>query len=227
MAALLKFVNCIEMDQIDNVSIGKCDDSLYIRPARMNYTQNGDARSWDLMRIHDSVSVVIFNVERKVLLFVKQFRPAVYYNRVPFEQTKKGVIDSSKYPGSLGLTVELCAGIVDKEQSLEETVRDEILEECGYNVPLSKIERVTSYRSGVGVTGSVQTLYYAEVSDAMNTHPGGGNKQEGECIEVLEMTLPEAQRLIYDETVPRPASLLFALMWFFDKKHHSRILPKL
>lgn len=55
-------------------------------------------------------------------------------------------IDTTKYPPSLGFTIELCAGIVDKDQSLAEIMKDEILEECGYAVPLSAIEKVTSYR---------------------------------------------------------------------------------
>lgn len=55
-------------------------------------------------------------------------------------------IDTKKYPPSLGMTIELCAGIVDKSQSLAETARDEVIEECGYDVPLSSLQKVTSYR---------------------------------------------------------------------------------
>ncbi|XP_035212728.1 uridine diphosphate glucose pyrophosphatase NUDT14-like isoform X2 [Stegodyphus dumicola] len=188
------------MDNITNVKIVECDESMYLKPARMLYEQNGIKKSWDLMRIHDSVGIIIFNVTREVLLFVKQFRP--------------------------GMTIELCAGIVDKVQSLAETARDEILEECGYSVPLTSLQRVTSYRSGVGVTGSNQTLFYVEVTDSMKVSQGGGNNYEGEYIEVIEMDLEQAYSLIYDEKVPRPASLMLALMWFFRNKT-SRIVQKL
>lgn len=51
-------------------------------------------------------------------------------------------------PASVGVTYELCAGLVDKPQlSLEEIARQEVLEECGYDVPVSKLKRITSYRS--------------------------------------------------------------------------------
>lgn len=51
-------------------------------------------------------------------------------------------------PASVGITYELCAGLVDKPQlSLEEIARQEVLEECGYDVPASKLKRITSYRS--------------------------------------------------------------------------------
>lgn len=51
-------------------------------------------------------------------------------------------------PASAGVTYELCAGLVDKpDLSLEEIARQEVLEECGYDVPASKLRRITSYRS--------------------------------------------------------------------------------
>ena len=43
-------------------------------------------------------------------------------------------IDAKSSPGSLGVCLELCAGIVDKKVSLEETAQAELLEECGYKV---------------------------------------------------------------------------------------------
>lgn len=55
---------------------------------------------------------------------------------------------SSQWPPALaGVTYELCAGLVDKpDLSLEEIARQEVLEECGYDVPASKLKRITSYR---------------------------------------------------------------------------------
>ena len=69
----------------------------------------------------------------------------MYLGRIPASDL--GSVDWSVYPASLGVTHELCAGIVDKPQlSLAEIMREEITEECGYDVPLEKIERVTSCR---------------------------------------------------------------------------------
>ncbi|GIY55286.1 uridine diphosphate glucose pyrophosphatase NUDT14 [Caerostris darwini] len=214
------------MENISSVKIIECDESFYLRPVRMVYEQDGKQKFWDLMRVHDSVAIVIFNTTRQKLIFVKQFRPAVYYAEVKHEDCD-GDIDVKKYPPSIGLTVELCAGIVDKDQSLVETVRDEVLEECGYSVPLSMFQKVTSYRSGVGVAASLQTLYYVEVTDSMKTSNGGGNSHEGEYIDVIEMDLKEAHALIYDEKASRPPSLLLALMWFFENKVSGKLFQKL
>lgn len=63
-----------------------------------------------------------------------------------------------------GFTFELCAGIVDKSKSLAEIVREEILEECGYDVPVDVIRPITSVVAGVGVMGATHHMFYAEVS---------------------------------------------------------------
>ena len=72
---------------------------------------------------------------------------AVYYNGVPEEgRQASGHVDTSKYPGCSGITLELCAGIVDKNVSLKEVARLEALEECGYDVPLMNFEHVKTFR---------------------------------------------------------------------------------
>ncbi len=55
-------------------------------------------------------------------------------------------MDWSKYPGELGMTFELCAGIVDKDLPLVEIAKEEVEEECGYRVPIENFEKVTSMR---------------------------------------------------------------------------------
>lgn len=55
-------------------------------------------------------------------------------------------IDLEKYPPKIGVTLELCAGIVDKDLSLVEIAREEVLEECGYDVPVERIEEIMTYR---------------------------------------------------------------------------------
>ena len=107
--------------------------------------QNDKKRTWDLCRVHDSVACVVYNSSREKLLLVSQFRPAVYMNRLP---DKTAPIDTSKFPGSLGLTVELCAGITDKDKTLEQTMQEELEEEIGYKVPLDRISKVSHSRRG-------------------------------------------------------------------------------
>uniref|UniRef100_A0A914UKE2 Nudix hydrolase domain-containing protein n=1 Tax=Plectus sambesii TaxID=2011161 RepID=A0A914UKE2_9BILA len=135
--------------RIDTVSFEPMVDSIYLRAGRMRYNQGSRKRAWDLMFSHASVACLLFHVDKRSLVFVKQFRPAVYANRVinEFESGKlASEIDWSKYPSELGVTHELCAGIVDKSKSLVEIMHEEILEECGYNCPLENICKITSFR---------------------------------------------------------------------------------
>ncbi|GBP22859.1 Uridine diphosphate glucose pyrophosphatase [Eumeta japonica] len=211
------------MQDIKDVYISPLPDSPYVKPFRLNYTQNGKQKNWDLLEVHDSVAIIVFNVTRKVMVMVKQFRPAIYYNSVSKEDRAKSTINTDKYPGSLGVALEMCAGIVDKNKSLDEIAREEVLEECGYNVEASDLSKVMSYRSGVGVQGSLQTLYYCEVTDDMKTNQGGG--VDDEIIDVVEKTIPELEEIVSSPgPVASPPSCLFDLKSFIPKSQKSSLI---
>lgn len=72
--------------------------------------------------------------------------PAVYFNSLQPEDRELDLIDTDEYPAALGVTLELCAGIVDKDKPLLEIACEEVLEECGYHVKLTDLELVNSYR---------------------------------------------------------------------------------
>ncbi|XP_055617545.1 uridine diphosphate glucose pyrophosphatase NUDT14-like [Toxorhynchites rutilus septentrionalis] len=211
------------MNDISNIYYGPLPpDSPYVKPFRFHYTQNGKEKSWDLLKVHDSVSIVILNTSRQKLVFVRQFRPAVYHGLVCAEAGDDGrSIDMKKYPPSLAVTLELCAGIVDKPIPLIEIAREEILEECGYDVPVERIEEVISYRSGVGTSGSLQTLFYVEVTDGDKV-PSGGGGVDDEIIEVAEYSVEEARKLLQKGNVlTSPPSFLFGVLWFLTNRVHA------
>ncbi|XP_063079617.1 uridine diphosphate glucose pyrophosphatase NUDT14 [Engraulis encrasicolus] len=134
----------------------------------------------------------------------------------------EGILAGGQPPASAGVTYELCAGLVDKPNlSLEEIARQEVLEECGYDVPVNKLRRITSYRSGVGVTGAKQTMFYAEVSEENRVGEGGGQPAEGELIEVVRVPLHEAMSFAYDEKIPKTMGVIFSFIWF-----QSNMSPK-
>ncbi|XP_023270953.1 uridine diphosphate glucose pyrophosphatase [Seriola lalandi dorsalis] len=63
------------MEEINNIEVVPCTESDYLKPFRVHYNQNGTKKSWDFMRTHDSVSVLIFNTTSHCFVLVKQFRP--------------------------------------------------------------------------------------------------------------------------------------------------------
>ncbi|PIK42888.1 putative uridine diphosphate glucose pyrophosphatase isoform X1 [Apostichopus japonicus] len=166
-------VNKNQAASISDVQVHSCESSQYLKPLRLKYKQNDVSKTWDYLKVHDSVAVLLYNTDREVFILVRQFRPAIFAvnaNAVTEGQN----VDTVEHPGMSGLTYELCAGIVDKKLGLRETAKEEILEETGYDVPLDNIKEMMNVRSSVGMTGSRQMLFYAEVTDSMISSTGGG-----------------------------------------------------
>ncbi len=111
-------------------------------------------------------------------------------------------------------TYELCAGIIDKNISLKQIVKEEIDEECGYEVGIEKIEKITSFFTNVGVSGAKQHLFYAKIDESMHRHSGGGVKNEEIIVQYL--ALDDAKTFMYDENKAKTPGLLFAFQWFFE-----------
>lgn len=172
-------------------------NAKFISTSFATYEQEGIQKSWEIVEAHDSVAILIYHKEKRSFVLVKQFRPAVYLNN------------------DNGMTIELCAGIVDKELSLAEIVREEVEEECGYDIPLSNIQKITSFHTSVGFAGSKQTLYFTEVEESMKVSEGGG--VDHEQIEVVYLPIDEAKKLLYDESIAKTPGLMFAFMWWFER----------
>ncbi|HEX5330699.1 NUDIX hydrolase [Sulfuricurvum sp.] len=187
---------------IRDVKIIPCETSDFVKPKRIEYLQSGKIKIWDMVEVHDSVAILLYHVEHESLIVVRQFRPPVYLRN------------------SDGYTYELCAGIVDKDKSLLEIAHEEILEECGYYVPLEQIERVTSFYTAVGFAGSRQTLYYACVNESMRVNNGGG--VEDEMIEVIEIPVCDAKAFVMDESKAKTPGLMFGFGWFLENEELTK-----
>lgn len=183
---------------ITNVTVEPCVESDFVKPKRMRYSQAGVFKAWDMVEVHDSVAILLYHEEHESLIVVRQFRPPVYLKN------------------NDGYTYELCAGIVDKDKSLVEIAHEEILEECGYLVPLNQIERVTSFYTAVGFAGSVQTLYAARINESMRVNDGGGIGVES--IEVIEIGMSEVKAFVMDETKAKTPGLMFGFGWFLENR---------
>ncbi|WP_292658732.1 NUDIX domain-containing protein [Nitratifractor sp.] len=186
---------------IDNFRLEPLRKGAYIHPHLARYTQDGMEKSWEVLEAGDSVAILIWHREHERFVLVRQFRPAVYlHNRE-------------------GMTVELCAGLLDKAgHSPEEVAAEEVEEECGFRIDPARLRKITSFYTSVGFAGSRQNLYYAEVVESMRVSQGGGIPGE-EQIEVLELDPAAAHQLMEDEKVARTPGLLYGLCWWFA--HHQ------
>jgi UDP-sugar diphosphatase len=182
---------------IENFKLNPLEKASFVQTALATYTQNGIKKSWEVIKSHDSVAILIYHKERDAFILVKQFRPPVY-----------------RHDG-IGMSTELCAGIIDKELSVEQIAIEEIDEECGFEVSLENLERITKVNSSVGTAGTSQTIFYAEVNESMRIGKGGGI--DAEMIEVIELPIFEAKTFMFDESQVKTTGLMFAFMWWFNK----------
>ena len=188
------------INNIENVEICELKDTKYIKPLKIKFTQNGISKTWEAVRSHDSVSILLYHIERKAFLLVKQFRIPVYLN-----------------DKSIKFTYELCAGLIDKDKSIEEIAIEEIDEECGYCVKIENLQKVTSFFTNVGISGAKQHLFFATICENQKIHSGGGINDEQIELYFLEENMVD--NFIFDEKKAKTPGLMFSLYWFLKNKN--------
>ena len=181
------------MDEIEIIRELPVESSDFIKPRRIEYKQAGLTKTWDMVSVHDSVAVIILNVQTDRLVLVRQLRPSVYYNT--------GIAE----------TYELCAGIKDKDMPAVQVAREEIIEETGYDVNVENISKVTSFFTAISFAGSRQELFYTEVDNSMRKSKGGGVGSEK--IDVIDLPVSEMRSFCLDETKAKTPGLMFAFYW--------------
>jgi len=184
-------------ENIEFLRLEKCTDSAYVKPKSMFYMQNGIEKRWDIVDSHDSVAILLYHEDLDAFVFVKQFRPSIYLKNED------------------GYTYELCAGLVDKDKTLQQIAYEEILEETGYDVPLNEVQKITSFYTAVGFAGGQQTLYFASINKDMQVSDGGGI--DNESIEVIYIKKQRVVEFMMDEKIAKTSGLMFALIWYLNR----------
>lgn len=188
---------------IKDIEITELGQSKYIRPFSIVFSQNGIRRKWDCIKAHDSVSILLYHKDKDAFLFVKQFRPSLWYHETGGDCSKRDI----------GFSYEFCAGLCDKEGlAPKEVAIEEVLEETGYAVP--SVNYITSSFTGLGFSANRQSVFYAIIDESMKKGQGGG--VDDECIELVFIPRNEIYEFLYDETKPKGAGALFGVLWFMD-----------
>jgi nudix-type nucleoside diphosphatase (YffH/AdpP family) len=120
-------------------------------------------------------AILAVDPKRGTCLLVRQWRAGAAFN------------------GEDGFIIEACAGLLDADHP-EECVRREALEELGTHV--SDIRHVCDCYSSPGAVSEKLSLFVGAYSANDRVNAGGGLLEEGEDIEVLEMSIDEAYGLI-------------------------------
>ena len=124
----------------------------------------------------NGATILLFNRERKTVLLTRQFRFPAFVN-------------GSKN----GMLIEACAGLLENEEA-EDAIRRESEEETGYQLgPVKKL--FEAYMSPGSVTEKLH-FFAAEYDPYSKKAEGGGDAEHGEEIEVLELDLDDALKMI-------------------------------
>lgn len=186
----------IEVDP-SSISISKPTHPSYVKVLQMHYTESGIKKRWEILESKDSVCILIYDKDLHSFILVRQFRPAVFF--------------SNQKNLELSHTYELCAGLVDKpNKSIKEIAYEEVLEECGYKC--KNLIPIQSFLGNTGSSGSIQHLFYTEVTQKEKHTKGGG--VEDECIEVLSLPYENSLDFILNPNIKKTTSLFLAIHWY-------------
>ncbi len=144
------------------------------------------------------VALVLENIDRGTLVFVRQFR---------YSATLKGA--------DLGWTTEIVGGLIDPGESPYTCALREAQEETGYAPKQAQFW--TSFFATIGISDELIHLYHAQVTDADKAHLGGGLAHEGEDIEVIELPLEEAMDQVARGIITDSKTMI-AIQWLALKK---------
>lgn len=209
------------MEKVSEAFLTDYIPTIYTTPCTLSYIQNKKIRKWDIFAERNGVVIIIYNSTRDVLILVKQFRPSVYLQQIPEDERIRPNIDVKKFPASLGITLEFCAGLEDKNIPSEEIAKEEIFEECGYEISTDQLEKIASIANQSETTGARSTFYYCEVTDDMKVSKGGG--VIGENIEVVDMPVSEVLEYANNpEYVSSPINFMYGLYWFLYNKYNKK-----
>ena len=125
----------------------------------------------------NGATLLPYNLAQGTVVLVRQFRYPAYVN------------------GYDDLLIEAAAGLLDNE-SPEVRIRAEAEEEIGYR--LGEIRKVFEAFMSPGAVTEKLHFFVAEYEPNMRIGSGGGNPDEGEDIEVLELPIEQALAMIGD-----------------------------
>jgi nudix-type nucleoside diphosphatase (YffH/AdpP family) len=156
------------------------DDWFLLQKTTFDYRRRDGSWQRQTRETYDrghGATILLYNRERRTVLLVRQFRFPTYGN------------------GHDGFLIETAAGLLD-QASPEERIKAEVEEETGYRV--GEVRKVFEAFMSPGSVTERLYFFVAEYDPATRVSDGGGLAEEGEDIEVLELNMDDALRMITD-----------------------------
>jgi nudix-type nucleoside diphosphatase (YffH/AdpP family) len=123
----------------------------------------------------NGATILLYNRAKKTVILTRQFRFPAFVN------------------GHHGMLIETCAGLLDKDDA-ETCIKRETEEETGFLV--NNVRKVFEAFMSPGSVTEILHFFVGEYTDRDKTGEGGGVHSDGEDIEVLELPIDQALRMI-------------------------------
>ncbi|HEX6773256.1 MAG TPA: NUDIX domain-containing protein [Acidobacteriaceae bacterium] len=154
------------------------DDWYLLKKTTFDFLRNDGSWQRQIRETYDrgnGATLLLYNEERRTVILTRQFRFPAFVN------------------GHSGMLIEAAAGLLD-DMTPEERIRAEVEEETGYRV--ENVRKVfEAYMSPGSVTEKL--FFFIAAYDAANKiAAGGGQRAEGEDIDIVELSIDEAMRAI-------------------------------
>jgi nudix-type nucleoside diphosphatase (YffH/AdpP family) len=180
------------------------NDFFKIQEAILRYLRFDGKMSEPVRRLvferGDAVAAIIFNRDTQKVILINQFRYPTY----------------EKGPGWMQ---EVVAGIIDPNETPEDALRREILEEIGYRI--GDLTHIATFYVSPGGSSERIMLYYAEVGNTDKIAAGGGLASENEDIQIIEVALPELWSAL-DTSEIIDAKTIIGVMWLRRKMERGQ-----
>jgi len=124
----------------------------------------------------NGATILLYNIDLQKVILTRQFRLPTFING-----------------NETGMLIEACAGLLDNENP-EDCIKRETEEETGYRV--TGIQKVFEAYMSPGSVTELVYFFIAEYTAGMKTANGGGLQEEEENIEVLEMNVHDALKMV-------------------------------
>jgi nudix-type nucleoside diphosphatase (YffH/AdpP family) len=168
---------------IDNIKILNTEilsDNWYIlKKITYEYSKKDGTKLIQTREAYDrgnGATILLYNREQKTVILTRQFRLPTFING-----------------NTSGMLIEACAGLLDKDNA-EDCIRRETEEETGYKI--TEVRKIFEAYMSPGSVTEILYFFIAEYAKEMKVTDGGGLEHEEENIEVLEIDIDNAMKMV-------------------------------
>lgn len=165
--------------KIQNETVLSDEKYTLKRIAYKQETQDGQLQQQE-RQVFDhgnAATILLYNCEKQTVILTRQFRIATYVNG-----------------NESGMLMETPAGLLEKNEAPETAILREVKEETGYE--LTHVKRILAAYSSAGILTELIHFFVAPYTDEQKKSNGGGLKEEGEDLQVLELPFTEALDMV-------------------------------